>query len=307
MEFLEEAKLGEALKQAKAIVVPFEEFNECAGEPVSFPWDCTPLFVTFQDYYQCDSWLADAAREDLFLSDLYPEEVKNFYTVLFFRRRQIPNVIYVFPTLKYLGEKLLKKWDLKHKILFSENQESLKIFSCFSDEIQMLQSIQWLMAFLSGTEWDGGCMEQAASALSAGFVKSLFNSALAVKRKDYWRYKSCLPTPDTKSDGFYVFMEFDGRENMGNICAQEYRGKNYPIFFADRNTASLYEKQLRGNKNWKLTAVDSCYWDMLSEYLRQGDGKWYLYVSEGVGILLDVDVYNQALEFIRQKKDKHDN
>lgn len=146
-----EEELREALKTAKALAIPFDEYDRRSGRSKYFKWENTPLFVILEDYDQCEQWMGEILEEDLYFVDLYPEDVQNFYTVLFFRRRKEPEVLFVFPTLKHLAEMLIRKWNLRDEILTSKNQDSLKLFACFGDEIHMLQAITWLMSFVSGT------------------------------------------------------------------------------------------------------------------------------------------------------------
>ncbi len=294
-----EEELQRALERTEILVVPFDEFDKSADRPEYFSWNGTPLFVIFQDFYQCERWLEDVLEEDLFVVDLYPKEVKNFYTMLFFRKRKEPDIIYVFPTLKYLAEKLPEK--LRQKVVFSEEQESLKMFSCLGDEIRMLRVIRWLMAFLSGTGWENSG-EQAASALSLGFVRSLIDSAMREKRHEYWRYKSSLPTTETVSDGFYALMEFQGRENTGKMCSQEYQGKGCPMLFMKKEDAETYLNHRPQNEKWKLVTVDDCYWKVLKEYLQTGDVKWCLYLNPNQGMILDVERYEQVLDWVRMRR-----
>ncbi len=294
-----EEELQRALERTEILVVPFDEFDKSADRPEYFSWNGTPLLVIFQDFYQCERWLEDVLEEDLFVVDLYPKEVKNFYTMLFFRKRKAPDIIYVFPTLKYLAEKLPEK--LRQKVVFSEEQESLQMFSCLGDEIRMLRVIRWLMSFLSGAGGENSG-EQAASVLSLGFVRSLIDSAMREKRDEYWRYKSSLPTTETVSDGFYALMEFQGRENTGKMCSQEYQGKGCPMLFMKKEDAETYLNHRPQNEKWKLVAVDDCYWKVLKEYLQTGDVKWCLYLNPNQGMILDVERYEQVLDWVRMRR-----
>ena len=290
-----EEELQRALKQAEILVIPFDEFDESENRPEYFPWNGTPLFVIFQDFYQCERWLEDTLEEDLYVVDLYPKEVRNFYTMLFFRKRKEPDIMYVFPTLKYLAEKLPER--LRQKVVFSKEQESLKMFSCMEDEIQMLRAIRWLMAFLSGSKWENSG-EQAASALSMGFVRTIADSGLRIKREEYWKYKGALPTTETMSDGLYAVMEFQGRENTGKICCQEYQGEACPLLFMKKEDAETHRRQMTQNEKWKTVAVDDCYWKVLKEYLQTGNGKWCLHLNGNQGMVLDVECYEQVLNWL---------
>ena len=296
-----EDELREALKTAKALAIPFDEYDRRNSRPKYFKWENTPLFVILEDYNQCEQWMGEILEEDLYFVDLYPEDVQNFYTVLFFRRRKEPEVLFVFPTLKHLAEMLIRKWNLRNKILTSQNQESLKLFACFGDEIHMLQAITWLMSFVSGTGWNGSQVQQAASMLCVGFVRSLLESALQIRLKEYWNYRSSLPTMDTVSDGFYTFMEFEGRENTGIICAQEHGGSSYPVLFASVSAARAYAIRVPQGERRKLVAVDDCYWNVLRKHLKQSTEKWCLYLDGDEGILFDVEVYEQVRQMVKKR------
>ena len=60
-------ELQRALERAEILVVPFDEFDKSADRPEYFPWNGTPLFVIFQDFYQCERWLEDVLEEDLYV------------------------------------------------------------------------------------------------------------------------------------------------------------------------------------------------------------------------------------------------
>lgn len=293
---ISEKELREAFRGAKALAVDFEEFDNNSGKPRYFSVGKIPLFVLLTDFHQCKDLLSDMLDQDLFIVDLFPEEIPNFYTVLFFRKRKTPGVIFVFPALKYLVRCLTDELDIGERMMLSQGKAALKVFSVFGDERRMLEAIQWIFSFVSGTEWDGGNGRKASSMLSSGFVRALLDSALEFHAKDYWKDFSALPTKDTCSDGFYTLMRFKGQENSGELCAQDRGGEMIPVLFRDKRAAGEYKAVMKKEEEMEIVAVDDLYWETLSAFLNKKSGKWILYMNRTQGILLDTDVYEQAKE-----------
>ena len=277
----------------KGAVVDFKEFDIRKNCPMYFSAGEIPvLFVLMTNYRQCESWLERILDEDLYFVTLFPEDVHNFYTVFFFRRRREPNVIFVYPTLKFLAGRLMETLDIKDKVLFSSQPEALKVFAGLGNEKDMLCGLKWLFSFVSGTEWDGYHLQNPASMLCSGFVRPVFDSALSIRKDNYWKLKSALPTMETVSDGLYTLMEFKEGENTGCICAQEYEGKRYPVFFRNKSSALHYKRGQVQYDAYHVVAVDHYYWDTLYASLKPDICKWCLYINEQQGILLDADVYS---------------
>lgn len=292
-------ELGEAITLAKAVVIDFDEFDIRKNRPKYFSLQDTPLFVVLTEYRQCEKWIAEIIEEDLYFVGLYPEDIQNFYTVLYFRRRKEPGIIFVFPTLKCLAKALIEKMGLRDKIMLSQEQKSLKLFAGFADELQMMYVITWILSFVSETRWDGTRMQKASSMLSLGFVRTLLDSALEFRGKGYWAYQSALPTMETVSDGLYALMKFENEENTGVLCSQKYNGIDYPIFFRDRASARHYREQRLDRQELKIVAVDDYYWHMMSGYLQHGCGKWLLCMEEDKGVLFDIGKYKEVLHFLK--------
>lgn len=290
-----EEELGEAIRKMKAVVVDFKEFDIRKNRPAYFLAPGVPIFVLMTNYPQCQSWIESILDEDLYFVDLFPEDVHNFYTVFFFRRRKEPNVIFAYPTLKVLALCLMEKFELKDKVMFSSEQEALKLFAGLGNEAEMLCTLKWLFTFGSEMEWDGYHLQNPASMLSSGFVRVLLDTALIIRRENYWRLQSALPTMETVSDGLYTLMEFKDGKNTGCLCAQESEGKMYPMFFKNKSSALHYKRGKVQYDSYHAMAVDDYYWNTLYESLKPDIHKWCLYVNDRQGILFDAEVYSLNL------------
>lgn len=280
---------------SKAVVVDFDEFNLHKMCPRYVGVQDTPVFVLVTEYHQCESVVEELYKGEMYCADLFPEKVENFYTILFFRKRTEPNTIFIFPTIKVLAKRLIGRLSLKERVMLSEEESSLKLFSAFNDEVRMLSAITWLLSFVSGTAWDGRTMQNAAIMLGSGFGKTLMDSAFKFRCKDYWKYRAALPGMDTVSDGLFALMKFDGRENTGVICSVKENGKSYPVFFRSRDSAMEYIKQMTPQTGFKVTAIDDFYWAVWKERLEQIYGKCCLYLGGGRGILIEFGVLGEEV------------
>lgn len=294
---LSQKDMTEVIKGAKAVLIDYSEFNIRRNRPEYFTVEHCPLFVLITSYQQCEMWLERILDEDLYFVDLFEEE-QNFYTLFLFRRRTQPNTIFVYPALKYLAGKLIQRFELKD-VMYSTDQEALKILAGFEGEMEMLKAVIWLFSFTSGVKWDGSEMQAASSLLSMGFVRSLADSALQLHGAEYWKYRSALPTYNTPSDGLYMLMEFLEGKNTGRICSQEHEGCSYALVFKDRAEALNYKRNNKIYSKFEVMGVDQYYWNMVSYYLKKGINKMCLYLSEEKGVLLDLDAYQRVLALTR--------
>lgn len=74
------------------------------------------------------------------------------------------------------------------------------------------------------------------------------------------------------------------------------------MLFMKKEDAETCLKHRPQNEKWKLVAVDECYWKVLSEYLQTEDGKWCLYLNPNQGMILDVERYEQVLNWIQMRR-----
>ena len=287
-----EALLSASVGKLKAVAVDFREFDIRKNCPMYFSAPEIPVFVLITNYAQCESWLEYIVDEDLYFVTFFPETVKNFYTVFFFRRRREPKVMFVYPALKVLARRLIDSFGLKEKVIFSTDVEALKFFAGLGTEVEMLHTLKWLFEFVSGTAWDGYHLQNPASMLCSGFIRPILDSALSIRKADYWKMQSALPTMETVSDGLYTLMEFKDGKNTGCICAQASGGKMYPMFFRNKSSAVNYQRKNSRYGAYRVVAVDDYYWKTLYEALSPDIRQWCLYMNEQQGILLDADVYS---------------
>lgn len=269
-------ELVELLKNATCVVVHFYEYDIEKCCPKYFETQGKPVIVFLDDYRDCYSWLQDELEKDeLYIGNLYDNQVNNFYTILFFSKRNDPNVIFVFPTTKRLAQRLINDFELTDIVLYTNQVEFLKILSCLDNELNMLKVLQWLLSFFTDSKGEFSPLFDSAAKMNFDLTRTLMDSVLKIKVKNYFEYLAALPTKKTVGKPFYALMQFDGENNTGVIRAGT--DKELPIFFYSKQEASKWKsKYITTNHDistYQVVGVDIRYWKTLKEFLLKRDGK----------------------------------
>jgi len=265
-------ELNELLKIVTCVAVNFYEydFDKCC--PKYFDTQGKPVIVLVDDYKECYSWLQEELKKDeLYIGDLYEETVGNFYTLLFFSKRNEPNTIFVFPTIKKLAQRLIKDFELQDIVLYSNQVGFLKILSCLDNEPKMLEVLQWLLSFLTNSKGEFSSLNDSATKMNYDLTRTIMDSVFKIKRKDYYKCLAALPTKKTIGKPFYALMLFDGENNTGIIKAET--DQQFPIFFYSKQEATKWKNKCvvinPDIKTYQVVGVDIRYWKTLKEFLLQ--------------------------------------
>ncbi len=263
-------ELSQFLENVSCVAVSFYEYNVEKCCPKYFLAQEKPVIVLFDDYKTCYSWFGEELKKDEFLiGNLYDNTVNNFYTLLFFSRRNDPNTIFIFPTTKKLAERLIRDFELKHIEIYSNQINFLKILSCLDNEPNMLKVLQWLLSFLTNSKGEFLPLYDSAAKMNFDLTRTLLDSALRIKVKNYFKCLAALPTKNTIGKPFYALMEFDGENNTGSIKATT--DEKLPIFFYSKQDATKWkDKYITADSDittYQVVGVDRRYWNTLKEFL----------------------------------------
>ncbi|GGH68632.1 hypothetical protein GCM10008014_51250 [Paenibacillus silvae] len=248
------------------VAIPLREYDLNNNQPRYLESIGKLVIVLFEEYQECDNWLTcELSKGEVYIGDLYDESVNNFFTVLFFARRNNPDTIFVFPTIKRLGKKLIEKNKLSDRVLYSNQKEFLKIFSYLSNEANMLKVIHWFMVFLTNTKGEFSSLQDSAIKLSFDFTRTLMNTVFQIKQKNYYRQLAALPTLWTEAQPFYAVMEFKGKHNTGDIITVT--KQDYPLFFISNQDAVEYLRYNPSLDDFRIVGIDRHYWNEIKPFL----------------------------------------
>lgn len=257
-------EMAELIRSKLCIAVRLSEYDTNNGHPKYFDPSGKPLIVLIEDYKECSRWIQNELRRgEVYVGNLYDKTVNNFFTLLFFTRRNDPNTIFVFPTIKRLGMKLIEIYGLNNEVLYSSQNEFLKIFSCLANETEMLKVMHWLLSFLTSSKGDFTTLEDPATKLQFDFIRTLMNSVFQFKNKKHFKHIAALPTLMTIGEPFYTLMEYEGGRNAGILKANG----NFPLFFNSKKDALRWLKSNSALGNYRAVGVDNRYWEELKPFL----------------------------------------
>ncbi|ARU60801.1 hypothetical protein CBW65_06620 [Tumebacillus avium] len=273
-----ESEMTELIRSKLCVAVRLSEYDWNNNRPNYFDPSGKPVVVLIEEYQECRDWIQNELQKgEIYVGNLYDETVKNFFTILFFNRRHDPNTIFVFPTTKRLGMKLIENHGLSGAVLYSNQEEFLKIFSCFANEPDMLMVMHWITTFLTNSKGEYASLEDSATKLQFDFTRTLLDNVLQIKHKDHYKRIASLPTLLTVGEPFYTLMEFEGGRNTGNIKA-ETEG-HYPLFFNSKPDALQWLTSNPNHDNYRVVGVDCRFWNEIMPFLLRMKKKVCLCIS----------------------------
>lgn len=286
------------LRKYNVIGVPIYEFDLEKMKPIYLEGITIPIVVLFDDYNDFKKAVSKLiAKDELIIGDLYDADYNNFFTVLLFRTRSNPNVIFVFPTLRKLAVKLTKELFLEDKTSFSKEVNYLSILSVFEKEPDMLKFIFWIFNFLLNEANED---RESLASLTREIVSNLFNQTLQIRpnRSSYYSDLANLPTLYTVGEPFYVLMQFVKNSNTGQLYAHpDHLGNDSMVFFHDKKCAENWKELNFDDSSLRAVGVDKVYWSTLKTKLLKTNINIILVQSfdESIGQVLDVNTIDYLI------------
>lgn len=258
--------LKDYIEESEFVMLISKEYDFTKNKPKYFEAQNKPLIVIFDDYFECSEWLNDPNTiKDIYVGNLYDKTVKNFFTVLFFKPRIMEKTIFIFPTLSWLGDKLLEESGLENEVIYSNNEAFLKLISCFGNEPSMLKCMQGIISFITESRGDFSDFEDSSTRLNYDTVRTLFSKVMEIKQQDYYEFHSSLPTKNTVAEPFYAIMTFKCNVNTGVMAG--FDATNGILLFKSKLDAEEWRKA-RLSKDNMVVGIDRFYWDKLKKRLK---------------------------------------
>ncbi|QHM11252.1 hypothetical protein [Bacillus subtilis] len=277
----------------KVIGIPSQEFDIAKMKPNYIEVKDTPIVVLIDSYNTAKKILKVLLNGELYVGDLYEQTVKNFSTILFFRERTEPKIIYIFPTLKKMSIRLVKELGIEDILVYSKDTRFKKILSIFNCEVEMLKFIKWIFSFIMKSSCIFTSIGDPATKMSFNLTRSLFDDVMKIKIPNYYIHWAALPTKKTIGEPFYSLMEFENGENIGSFKATN---QNTIIFFLNKNDAVNYRKKIFTTDSMahklEVVGIDRHYWNIIEKYI----------LETGINICICTDVNNNIGKIMKLKE-----
>ena len=258
--------LNDSIKDSEFVMLLSKEYDFTRNKPEYFEVQDKPLIVIFDDYFECSEWLNNPNTiKDIYVGNLYDKTVKNFFTVLFFKPRIMEKTIFIFPTLSWLGDKILEESGLENEVVYSNNESFLRLISCFGNEVSMLKSMQGIISFITQSKGNFSDFEDASTKLNYDIVRTLLSKVMDIKQQNYYEFQSSLPTKNTGAEPFYAIMTFKSNINTGIMAGSN--KTNGILLFKSKLDAEEWRKA-RFSKDDIVVGIDRFYWDKLKKRLK---------------------------------------
>lgn len=254
--------------EIKVIGISSNEFDIIHMKPSYIDIKETPVVVLVESYTDAKEIINKILLEgELYIGDLYDQSMNNFSTVLFFRERTEPKIIFVFPTLKKLSIRLVKELGIENGLVYSNNEQFIKIISVFGNEVELLKFARWIFSFILKSSCRFTVLEDSATKMSFDLTKLLSNVIMKIRIPDYYNKWAALPTKKTVGEPYYALMEFDNEDNTGAFKAIN---EKTIIFFYNKSDALNHKKSLLEKKSvsdkLEVVGIDRHYWNTVKKH-----------------------------------------
>ncbi|AJG79456.1 MULTISPECIES: hypothetical protein [Bacillus cereus group] len=254
--------------EIKVIGISSNEFDIINMKPSYIDIKETPVVVLVESYTDAKEIINKILLEgELYIGDLYDQSMNNFSTVLFFRERTEPKIIFVFPTLKKLLIRLVKELGIESVLVYSNNEQFIKTISVFGNEVELLKFARWIFSFILKSSCRFTVLEDSATKMSFDLTKLLSNVIMKIRIPDYYNKWAALPTKKTVGEPYYALMEFDNENNTGAFKAIN---EKTIIFFYNKSDALNHKKSLLKNKSMsdklEVVGIDRHYWNAVKKH-----------------------------------------
>lgn len=251
----------------KFLVISSYEYDSKRMEP-KYILSPLPVIILVEDYTEAKELIKNIyINGELIIGDLYQSDISNFSTMIFFKERTRPNQIFIFPTIKKIGQRLISELKIERHIIYSDEDEFKKILSVFKNESEMLEFIKWIFSFIMNSSSNFIDTDNPVMKMSFGIVKSLLDKLLVIKNGVHFELMGALPSERTKANPYYALMVFnDKHRNTGKFFVM---GNNI-ILFSSKSLAHKFNKQTR-DKNLKVVGLDKFYWNILKIIMKNSN------------------------------------
>lgn len=301
--------MKETLLKQKYVVVQEDDFDFRKDKPKYIESGDATIFVLINDPKVFKNRISAIIEfEEMYIGDLNEKTQANFFTIIFARKRSCENVIYIFPTINVLANKVIEELELETQIRRpGSGVRFYDIFSSFDDWIEILQVLNNIVAFTTKSKGNILNAENKSAPLLNVVKYDIGNSILKIEVDNSFKIRAALPTLNTKPEPFWIIMEYVHGECTGNICSyktplETEEKRTGIIYFDNKNLAMSYLLQLDEEREsvaeHKVVGLDEIAWKVLKPYLKQQNAGMLYYLPDGKGVIWN-DV--ESFDYIRGK------
>lgn len=231
-----------------------------------------PRAILISTYNSCFEILSQLRGKEIYVGRIYEDSNPEFFDILFFRLRTCPEEIYIFPSETLLVSRIIEELGLSRQLLVPSTNSPARMFLClfsaFEDEISMSGFLRWLVSlFMQSVDY--GAAESPAFRLARTVTVLLGDSCLHIKRSDYYRLLSSLPTQNTQGAPFWALMQFKNGWCTGELYLDN--RQNLVPFFCRKSDAQDFlhlHEQFTSKTDLQVVGIDKFYWLHLEKALR---------------------------------------
>ena len=309
-------EIRELLKEKEYVIVPCDEFlfnkNAAKCEEINDKI----IFVLIDNAKDFRRWIQNFIEfEEIYIGDINDKGAKNFFTLIYFRKRNFDKVIYMFPTLSIIADKIFEELHLSELVKYpGAGMGFYNIFSVFNDWCNILKALEQTISFATKSKGNIIHNENPCSKLLNPAKFDIGDNIFKIVGENYFYITAILPTLQTKATPFWILMEFENGENNGNIkCEhgivgdmQSEEDKLGIIYFRDKISAEQYcKKMIKENlllKNFQPVGLDDVFWLEIKKFLQMKKiGMISVQKNVITGICYDIEQF-EYLRLLERKR-----
>lgn len=302
--------MKEILLNQRYVVVQEDDFDFRKDKPKYIERGSATIFVLIHDPKVFKNRISAIIEfEELYIGDLNEKTQSNFFTIIFARKRSCENVIYLFPTISILASKVFEELELETQILRpGSGVRFYDIFSSFDNWVEILQVLNNIVAFATMSKGNILDVENKTAPLLNVVKNDIGNSILKIEVDNSFKIRASLPTLNTKSEPFWIIMEYIDGEPTGNICSyispsETNEKKPGIIYFDNKKLASKYLMQLDGEREsraeHKVVGLDEIAWKVLKPYLKRKKAGMFYFLRDGGFKWYDIERFDYIRESLK--------
>jgi hypothetical protein len=307
--------LNDIMKDREFVIIPYEEFSFRENRPKYDDFCNKIVFVLINNAKDFKQWVGKIHEyEEIYIGDISKTSSDNFFTVIYFRKRNCDNIIFMFPSLKIIVKNIFEELNIMDQVCYPGKGKMgfYNIFSVFNGWGEILKALKETVSFITNSKGNILHNQNPCSKIIETVKYDIGDNIFKINGKNYFLLNSVFPTLQTEAMPFWILMEFIDGENSGNIKTEtsedrENSGtsKTGVLYFYTKDQADLYlKKMIMANckmENFKSVGLDELFWRNLSPYLKSNQvGMIYVTGENSKGIWNSVDQF----EFLRMKEIK---
>lgn len=271
---LDKGKIHEILEEKRYVIVPCDEFlfnkNEAKCEEINDKIKFV-LLDTVRDFKK---WIQNIMEfEEIYIGDINDKSEENFFTIIYFRKRNCDKVIYMFPTLSIIANKIFEELQVAKQVKYPRTGMGFyNIFSAFNDWGSILTVLKETISFVTKSKGNIVHNDNPCSKLLNPAKFDIGDNIFKIVGKNYFYINAVLPTLQTEAMPFWILMEFENGENNGNIKCETKIVENMEsgedklgiVYFYDKSSAENYRKRMIKENpeliNYQAVGMDEVFW-----------------------------------------------